>query len=292
MEAKLQATVMPTAELSDDTVFEAPWNKPKIEQCRFYHSVDLPSGQTIHGDWDLRPKLANYIGNVDVKGARVLDMGTATGVMSMYMEQMGANVVSADCASAAQYTKVPYYDDPCIATPEVWLEHAERGLSAMKNSYWFLWHEFHSRNQVYYGKLIDLDDRIGLFDVGFVGQIMVHNRDPLGVLQAVAMRTKETLIVSEGMAPGEDRKVTFMPNVAAGVRPHGWFRFSVGAIKEFVELMGYQVRSVVSEEYSCPIRKTNVAITTMVADRKPNTFLNNRGPTVVDKRYPTRNESV
>ena len=80
--------------------------KPKLEDCKFYHSVNLPSGETLRGDWDLRDKLDVYIGNVDVKGCRVLDMGTASGALSFYMEQLGAKVVSADVRSSAQYTRV------------------------------------------------------------------------------------------------------------------------------------------------------------------------------------------
>lgn len=274
---------------ADSTVFERPWPKPDLSACRFYHSIGLPSGQTIAGDWDLRSKLSQYIGNVDVAGSRVLDMGAATGAVSFHLEQAGATVISADVASAIQYTKVPYFDDPCVVSPKKWLVQAESGLRAMKNSYWYLWHEFNSSCAVYYGDLINVSRDIGSFNVGFLGQILVHNRDPLGLLQAVASRTTETLIVSEGMDQRTDRNISFMPNVAAGVRPHGWFRFSVGALTEFIELMGFKVRSVTTEYYPNLVRKLETPITTIVADRKPNTMVANDGPAVVDRNlFPNK----
>ena len=156
----------------------------------------------------------------------------------------------------------------------------------MKNSYWYQWHEFGSQNKVYYGDLINIEKDIGLFDVGFIGQIMVHNRDPLGILQSVAQRTTGTIIVSEGMNPS-GRAITFLPNPREGVRPHGWYRFSVDVLSEFIELMGFKVRSVNAESYDCLVRSASERITTIVADRLPNSMVGNRGPTVIDRvRFP------
>lgn len=266
---------------STSDIFEQPWAKPKREDCKFYHSVDLLSGETINGDWDLRGKLAEYTGHVDVNGCRVLDMGAASGALSFYMESLGAKVVSADVRSASQYTKVPYFDDPYTANPHEWLQMAESRLWRMKNSFWYQWHELGSKNQVYYGDLINITKDIGLFEVGFIGQIMVHNRDPLGILQSVAQRTTSTVIISEGMDTQNNRQIAFLPNVSKGIRPHGWFRFSVGALTEFLELMGFKVRSVKTEAYDCLVRDISSSITTIVADRLPNTMVGNRKKAVI-----------
>jgi hypothetical protein len=258
-------------EPSPAPAFETPWAKPDREACRFYHSIDLPA-ESIEGDWDLRGKYADYTGNVSLEGCTVLDMGAASGAVSFYMEGMGAKVVSADVATAAQYTKVPYFDDPYVASPNKWLANAECGLRAMKNSYWYSWHSLGSSNRVYYGDLITIDRDIGLFDIAFIGQILVHNRDPLGIVQSAAMRTTGTVVISEGMNTAEDQTVQFLPGIAKGFRPQGWFRFSTRALSQFLELMGFRIRSIRVDDYACLIRKHTAAITTIVADRMPNTM--------------------
>jgi hypothetical protein len=68
----------------------------RLEDCRFYHCVDLPNGNTINGPWDLRDAESAYLGGVDVSGKRVLEIGPATGHLSFWMEKQGAEVVAFD----------------------------------------------------------------------------------------------------------------------------------------------------------------------------------------------------
>ena len=255
---------------------EPSWASPRLvestSECKFYHAFEYPDGTSVEGDWDLRQAFGDYSGNVDVSGKRVLDMGTASGFMSFAFEQHGATVVSADVESTVQYTKVPYYDDISQTDRALYLKRSGIALERMKNSYWYSWHKFESKAQVYYGDLINLPSWIGMFDIGFIGQIMVHNRDPLGLLQAVAERTTDTLIISEGMEPRDENLIRFIPNNESERRPHGWFRFTTGTLCSFLKLMGFEIVSQKTVEYRNVVMNRQTPITTIVAKRLPNTL--------------------
>ena len=47
--------------------------------CRFYHCMELPNGDVVTGPWDLRGREAGYLGDVEFDGARVLELGPASG---------------------------------------------------------------------------------------------------------------------------------------------------------------------------------------------------------------------
>lgn len=58
--------------------------------------MDIPGYGGVEGEWDLRKGVKEYLGNVDFKGKRVLEIGTASGFLCFYMEGQGAEVVAYD----------------------------------------------------------------------------------------------------------------------------------------------------------------------------------------------------
>ena len=49
----------------------------ELADCDFYHASTLADGTVIPGPWDLRGGESNYLGNIDVAGDRVLELGPA-----------------------------------------------------------------------------------------------------------------------------------------------------------------------------------------------------------------------
>src|SRR5690348_833443 len=64
-----------------------------LDDCFFYHTMELPSYGVVRGHWDLRGKFDEYISCVEVSGKSVLDIGTATGFLSFEAEKRGASLV-------------------------------------------------------------------------------------------------------------------------------------------------------------------------------------------------------
>lgn len=46
-----------------------------IEDCYFYHTMDIPGHGVVEGEWDLRANISNYLGGCNFQGQRVLDVG-------------------------------------------------------------------------------------------------------------------------------------------------------------------------------------------------------------------------
>ena len=70
--------------------------------------MDLPGFGEVGKGWDLRKTIDDYLGHFDFRGKRVLDVGTASGFLTFEMEKRGAEVVSFDMASRAQWQLVPF----------------------------------------------------------------------------------------------------------------------------------------------------------------------------------------
>src|SRR6266849_6130724 len=114
-------------------VYAQPRVVTDLTNCYFYHTMSLPGIGNIQGNWDLNPNLKNYLGNVNFTGTRVLDVGCASGILSFYTEQQGAEVVSFDLDKNGDWDMVPYvkWED---------LEHISNKrkiiIDKLNNAYW------------------------------------------------------------------------------------------------------------------------------------------------------------
>lgn len=68
-------TIKQFAELSN---YNPPAN---IEDCYFYHTIDLPKHGTKHGHWDIRGNESGYLGGLDFRGTTFFDCGVASGFL-------------------------------------------------------------------------------------------------------------------------------------------------------------------------------------------------------------------
>ena len=57
---------------------------------------DHPGGGKIIGLWDLRQTVDDYLGRIDFAGKRVLEIGPASGFLTIEMERRGADVVAVE----------------------------------------------------------------------------------------------------------------------------------------------------------------------------------------------------
>jgi tRNA (mo5U34)-methyltransferase len=77
-----------------------PILKAKLESKGWWHSFELPDGRRIDGVntvENLRKRIEVQTIPEDLRGARVLDIGTWDGWYSFEMERRGAQVLAIDC---------------------------------------------------------------------------------------------------------------------------------------------------------------------------------------------------
>ena len=208
-----------------------------IEDERYpYHAMDIPGyGPAPDPLWDLRGSESDYLGHVKLAGKRVLEIGPATGYLSFWMESQGAEVVSVELAPDMDWDTVPDADTDL----ESWTRTRRVGMEGLRNSYWFAHERFESRARVHYGNVYELPDELGHFDLAVMGAVLLHVRDPLGVVESCA-RLADALVITEPLHPDipGDRPMMEWFASRGEPTPDIWWRFSPEMIRRFVEAMG------------------------------------------------------
>lgn len=168
---------------------------PRLDQCWFYHTMDIPGVGTVDGEWDLRGGIAAYLGNVDLSGKRVLELGTASGYVCFAMEKQGAEVVAYDLSpEMARYRNfVPYANRNIAADIEANKEFNRK----LNNGFWLSHHAFGSSARLVYGQIYAVPIAIGAVDAAVFGCILLHVRDPFLALSSAAQLVRETIIVTD-----------------------------------------------------------------------------------------------
>jgi len=170
--------------------FESPPDPtPSPQECAFYHSIEVPGHPPFQGHWRiLRP--LEYLGGVDFRGKRVLDVGTSTGFLAFTMENLGAReVIAFDLPASAEYdTRLP------VTTAARAHHRARRGL--IRNGFWLCHRALGSRVKLLCGDVRSLPEALGGFDVVVLGNVLQHLSDPLRAVLVLAPHA-ETLVITE-----------------------------------------------------------------------------------------------
>jgi SAM-dependent methyltransferase len=178
---------------TSDSVYAPPRRVTRVEDCFFYHTQDVPGYGTIQGPWDLRGRVDEYLGGVNLSGKRVLEMGTASGFLCMEMEKRGAEVVAYDLSEDFDGDVVPFGGGESEA------EVANRRAfnRQLNNGFWLVHGAHESAAKVVYGTIYDVPAEIGEVDVATFGCILLHVRDPYRALASAARLVRDTIIVTD-----------------------------------------------------------------------------------------------
>jgi len=153
------------------------WNNQRTEKG-WWHSFELPDGTRIDGVCNLaglKDRIAQFPIPADLRGKRVLDIGTWDGWFAFEMERRGAEVVAID-----------NWDNP-------------------------LFREMHARlgSRVDYRQVDMYDltpDRVGRFDIVLFMGVLYHLKHPLLALERVCALTTEMAAVDSFILRDEHRK--------------------------------------------------------------------------------------
>ena len=177
-----------------------------LRQYYWYHTIDLGDGLITPGDYDFRPALQLFGFPEDMPGMNVLDVGSASGFFAFEFEKRGANVISVDLPSIADWD-MPTIDKPAtlqdlmacsnqstLAGVDDILVHG--GFEAARTL-------LRSRVKRCLSCIYDLSATklgVGGFDLIFAGDLLVHTMSPLKALDVLATLCKGTLIIAQDCA--------------------------------------------------------------------------------------------
>lgn len=146
---------------------------------RWYHTIELPGGVVTPGHYDTIATARRFPFPHTLAGKRCLDVGTSDGFWAFEMEKRGAaEVVALDIDDPARYD----WPDP---RPANLTRPANQEVGPNRN--FELAHRALGSNV----ELVDLSvyevepELLGRFDFVFMGQLMLHLRDPVGALGSV-----------------------------------------------------------------------------------------------------------
>jgi O-methyltransferase len=205
--------------------------------------MEIPGVGPVEGPWDLCDVDA-YLGHIELKGKRVLEIGPASGFLTFTMERRGATVVSLEQLGWPHFDIVPRPEQE----PEALAGPATEMFEKLTNGFWFTHRAFGSSAQVHYGNAYNLPDALGVFDISVVGCVLLHNRDPMKILQQCAERTTEQLVVVEPLGPDTGRPVARLLPAADNDFVDGWWALTPEFISQALGLLGFAHRTVVLHE--------------------------------------------
>lgn len=147
----------------------------------WYHSIEVCPGLLTPGYFDLGP-IVDRLPWPDVTGQRCLDVGTSDGFFAFELERRGAReVVAVDIASHEHWD----FERDSRATGLEFLRYVS---GPTKGLGFRVAHELLGSGVKYVQcSVYDLaPDRLGEFDVVVCGSLLLHLRDPLRALAAIA----------------------------------------------------------------------------------------------------------
>ena len=248
------------------SLFAEPRIVSNADECLFYHTVDVPGRGTFKGFWDIRGREAEYLGNADFKDRRVLEVGPASGHLTFFMEKQGAEVVSIEARDESVWDL--FWDRPEPLPPhlQTLLTESRKALNEVKNSYWFCHEAFNSKARVHYGSAYELPAELGEFDVSVMACMLLHNKNPLRIIENVARLTREEIIIVEPVRERQFSSVEFLPT---GEQPwwDTWWGFTPRFFVNVLRSMGFNECTVTHHTQICFDKPQELF--TVVARRQP-----------------------
>lgn len=256
---------------TDRALLASPRFVDRLEDCFFYHAMDLPGFGLIPAHWDLRGRFEEYIGGIDVAGKSVLDIGTATGFLSFEAEKHGASrVLSFDQLDGAEQKFLPFKDKPYYRDHARWAEQYQAEIERWKNAYWLSHRLLGSKADVFYGDIYKLPPELGEFDIAIVGSVLEHLSDPISALGSIARLTKDRIIVVTPLLETDERIARFEGSANQPEADFTWWTYSVGVYREVFGMLGFEIERISRATYYHMYGDRHEERATIVARRRAN----------------------
>jgi SAM-dependent methyltransferase len=251
------------------SVYAAPRKGLRLEDCQFYHTMEVPGVGEIkgfgNGNWDLRQCIPQMLGDIQYAGKRILEVGPASGHLTFEMERRGGQVVAVDAPYGHDWDVVPF-----PGTQQMWKEGCKAGWAPQTNAWWFAHERFQSKAQMVYASATQICDvPMGDFDVSIMANMLLHNRDHMKILENCAKITKDKVVIVEQWQPDLEPCglpiICYYPTAGNPDNWNVWWRFTTAYFKTQLEIMGFKDFQIT--RYTAPWNYIPFEMFTMVASR-------------------------
>jgi len=237
-----------------------------IDQCYFYHTIDLPGHGTVQGDWDLRDGINDYLGGINFSGKKVLDVGTADGMVCFETERQGGKVAAFDLSKDYAWDLVPY----ARWKDYEYISHEHRKtIDRLNNAYWFCHRRLNSSAKVVYGNVYNIPEQIGEVDIVIYGSILLHLRDPFLALQSGTRLTREAVVVTEVLRDqafqSKEPYMKFLPDPETLDPKDTWWDLRPEFVVRMINVLGFEDIRVTYHSQLC--KGKDVQLYTVVGRR-------------------------
>lgn len=196
-----------------------------------------------------------YLGGVDLRGKKVLEVGAANGFLSFHMERCGAAVVPYDL-SPDRLGDIMFFPG---LDREAFEGEYRSVVTGLNKAWWHAQRALGSSLALRHGTAYEIPENLGPVDVATFGSILLHLRDPYSALAAVARLTRERIIVTDLFNPpfrktswldglireppsdeeSVERERGMIFNPTRNRDPTAWWSFSPGAIQNLLTAVGF-----------------------------------------------------
>jgi SAM-dependent methyltransferase len=226
-------------------LYESPRFVADTKDCFFYHTIELPEFGLQKGEWDLRGEFADYIGNVSLTGKRVLDIGCASGFLSISAEAAGAReVVSFDMDDSSRQHWLPFHKKLAYTDPVEFRKRHNLWVERWKNAYWLVHRLMNSKAKVVYGDVYDIPTALGSFDVVLVCSILEHLSDQVRALASAARVAADTIIITTPLIETSEKIARFEGDAARPEVDYVWWLYSIPVYREVLAMLGFTIERI------------------------------------------------
>jgi len=204
----------------------------------WYHTVDVPGHGVVRGIFDFRANAGEYLGDYDFNGKRVLEIGPATGFLTFWMENQGADVTIIDLdLEDSAWDKAPSTDPNFDHHYDLQV----RSIKRTRGTWWYLHQKFQSKSKAVYCGIYNIPENLGKFDVVVMSAVLLHLRYPFDALEKISAFA-DTIVFADRRLEHLEKPggpiMQFVPNARNRVW-NTWWQFSSAAVQNMLEILGY-----------------------------------------------------
>jgi tRNA (mo5U34)-methyltransferase len=202
-----------------------------LRDSSWYHTIELPGGRVTPGFFDHRSVLRHYPFPSEMSGMRALDVGSADGFFSFQMERRGAAVVAIDAPDRESLDfPAPLKREEAGRRFQPVVRHFPLVRDALQSS---VDHRLISAYDI-------SPESLGHFDFVFVGSVLVHLRDPVGVLMKLRSVCTGQLLMVEAIDQKLERRHSAPLARFQAISPHlTWWIPNTAAWEDMAKAAGF-----------------------------------------------------